>query len=537
LTEAVAEAPDQVEEEPSKKRWTSGDIDGVMAAYIMLRLLLVVGLLLPTAIPMFGSAEPMFKASNWHFGLAAAMFGFMGFSAALLPRFGNSVSFRWSQLFLDTIFATALILSTQGPVSPFFPLYFLNIVAAAWILSSAAAVLMAALDATFYGAVLWLVGPDALGEVLGTTVPIYVWVAFQVLAFFLVGILSGLLSSKLRTTTLALAQQQEAQAELEARYEQVMGDLPTGVLIVDPEGVIRNQNPFAMSTLGDLLERSLEEVLLVEDEPWEQLISRDGERVSVRCSRGQLEGGGQVVLVEDVTLLREMEVVIAREERLAAVGRLAAGLAHEIRNPLASLSGSVQLLRDETKDPLYDIVLREVQRLNDLVEDFLDTARPVRLSLSQTDPGAIIGEVTATFRNDERYKGRRVVRTQAKRLPAIVVDPGRFRQVIWNLLLNGAQATPDYGTVSIRAEVEGDGLVVEVEDDGMGIHPDRLERIFDPFYTTRSGGTGLGLANVDRIVRAHGGDIQVFSSPGKGTRFRLRFPLSGPDFAEELEEE
>ena len=129
------------------------------------------------------------------------------------------------------------------------------------------------------------------------------------------------------------------------------------------------------------------------------------------------------------------------------------------------------------------------------------------------------------------------MRTQATRLPAIVVDPGRFRQVIWNLLLNGAQATPDYGTVSIRAEVEGDGIVVEVEDDGMGIHPDRLERIFDPFYTTRSGGTGLGLANVDRIVRAHGGDIQVFSSPGKGTRFRLRFPLSGPDFAEGLEEE
>jgi two-component system sensor histidine kinase PilS (NtrC family) len=499
-----------------------------MAAYIMLRLVLVLCLLVPTVTPLFGTKDPLLEASNWHFGLAAAMFGVMGFSAALLPRFGNTTWFRWSQLFLDTVFAAALILSTQGPVSPFFPLYFLNIVAAAWLLSSAAAVLMAALDATSYGAVLWLVGPDALQEVLGSAVPIYVWVVFQVLAFFLVGILSGLLASKLRLTTEALAQQQVVQAELVARHEQVMDELPAGVLIVDSAGTIRSQNPFASRLLGNVLSQLLEEVLQVEEDGWEQVINRPDGLISVRCSRGQLQGGGQVVLVEDVTHLREMEAAVARDERLAAVGRLAAGLAHEIRNPLASLSGSVQLLRDETGEPLYDIVLREVQRLNDLVEDFLDTARPVRLALAQTDPGTIIGEVAAAFRNDERYKGRRVVRTQASPLPEVLVDPGRLRQVIWNLLLNGAQATPDYGTISILASLDGDHLVVTVQDDGAGIPQDRLQRIFDPFYTTRTGGTGLGLANVDRIVRAHGGRIAVSSEPGKGTVFRLRFPIKGP---------
>lgn len=502
--------------------------DRTMAAYILLRLILVLGLLIPTALPLFGSNEPLFRASNWHYGLAAGMFGIMGLSAALLQRLGHTNGFRWFQLLLDTVFATALILLTRGPVSPFFPLYFLNIVAAAWLVSSWASVLLAALDAVSYGAVLWLVGPEALAEVLGTAVPIYVWVAFQVLAFFLVGILASLLASKIRLTTEALAQQQEAQAVLVDRHERVMNELPAGVLIVDPQGVVRGQNPFVTKTLGELDGVSIEQLLPNDEAQGEQTIRGPDSDIAVRYSRGQLQDGGQVVLFEDVTRLREMEAAVARDERLAAVGRLAAGLAHEIRNPLASLSGSVQLLRDETKDPLYDIVLREVQRLNDLVEDFLDSARPVRLSFAKADPGKIIGEVTAAFRNDERYRGRRVVRTQANRLPEIVVDPGRFRQVLWNLLLNGAQATPDYGTISITAEVEADELVVLVQDDGVGIQPDHLQRIFDPFYTTRSGGTGLGLANVDRIVRAHGGAIGVTSELGKGTCFRLGFPLGGP---------
>jgi two-component system sensor histidine kinase PilS (NtrC family) len=234
-------------------------------------------------------------------------------------------------------------------------------------------------------------------------------------------------------------------------------------------------------------------------------------------------------LLEDVTRLREMEAIVEREERLGAVGRLAAGLAHEIRNPLASLSGSVQLLRDENPSPLYDIALREVKRLNELVEEFLDSARPVRLAVERVDPGLIIADVVASFKNDPRFQGRRVVRNRVRSVPAVRMDGSRFRQVLWNLLLNAAQATADYGNIEITAEQEGDDtLIVRVSDDGVGIAPDRLLRIFDPFYTTRSGGTGLGLANVDRIVRAHGGSVEVLSEPGKGAAFVLRFPIGGP---------
>ena len=119
-----------------------------------------------------------------------------------------------------------------------------------------------------------------------------------------------------------------------------------------------------------------------------------------------------MIVVDDVTRLREMEAVVEREERLGAVGRLAAGLAHEIRNPLASLSGSVQLLREVNPSPLHDIVLREVTRLNDLVEQFLDSARPVSLDMQPTQPDVIIGDVATSFRNDPRFHGRRVVRTR-----------------------------------------------------------------------------------------------------------------------------
>jgi two-component system sensor histidine kinase PilS (NtrC family) len=278
-------------------------------------------------------------------------------------------------------------------------------------------------------------------------------------------------------------------------------------------------------------------VLSVNGSAWEELYPSGDSVRSLLCSRSGLEDGGSVVFIEDVTRLREMEAVVARKERLSAVGRLAAGLAHEIRNPLASLSGSVQLLRDEGRSPLHDIVLREVKRLNELVEEFLDSARPVRLSIERVKPGDIIGDVSTSFRNDPRYQGRRVLRARAARLPDVLMDGARFRQVIWNLLLNAAQATPDYGRITIDCVVEGPQLRIDITDDGVGIDPFALRRIFDPFYTTRSGGTGLGLANVERIVRAHDGTIEVESTPGEGTSFTIRLPLGGPSASSRTEEQ
>ncbi len=504
-----------------------GDAPGPrpLARYILLRLLLGLALLGLALVALLDrpSLSPDLQRE---FALTAGMFLVMGVSAALLPRFGHRPWFLWSQMLVDGLFAVGLVSFTGGPLSPFFPLFFVNVVAAAFLLPPRGPLLVALADTAAYG--LFIAGQGAAGVQAAfdnNVLQAYSQLVLQGFAFLLVGMLSSTLSGNVRRARTALAEQAQAAAALRERHARILEEVDTGVLVTDAQGRVVDANPAARDLLVAPLGYPLVGLLEPQGRRWEEQRPLSGELRSLLCSRSPLADGGEVVVVQDVTRLRQMEAAVAREERLGAVGRLAAGLAHELRNPLASLSGSVQLLRDEGASPLHDIVLREVKRLNELVEEFLDSARPVRLDPSPTDAGALIGDVTAAFRNDARYKGRRLLRTAAQRLPLVPLDAARFRQVLWNLLLNAAQATPDYGTITVNARVDGAALEVVVEDDGVGIDMIALQRIFDPFYTTRSGGTGLGLANVERIVRAHGGTIAVTSVPGQGTRFVLRFPL------------
>ncbi|MFT4979318.1 MAG: signal transduction histidine kinase [Myxococcota bacterium] len=251
-----------------------------------------------------------------------------------------------------------------------------------------------------------------------------------------------------------------------------------------------------------------------------------GEERWLSGRRRPLEGGGEVYILEDITRLHEMEAQVKRDERLAAVGRFAASLAHEIRNPLASLSGAVQLLEEREANPLHRIVLREVQRLNSLVEDFLESARPLELKRTSVDLVELLEEVAEAFRHDPRCQGLREVKLSLSPMPQLQADPARLRQVLWNLLVNAAQATEDGGQIDIHGGPSLDGVRLVVADDGAGIPAEKKLRIFDPFYTTRAGGTGLGLAIVDWIVRAHGGEIRVESTLGVGTAFIITLQSS-----------
>jgi two-component system sensor histidine kinase PilS (NtrC family) len=237
---------------------------------------------------------------------------------------------------------------------------------------------------------------------------------------------------------------------------------------------------------------------------------------------------GHVVAVEDLTSVRAMEETLKRSEKLAVVGALAAGLAHELRNPLASMSGSIQLLQDgqalgDEERHLMSIVLREADRLNGLVRDFLQFARPAPNQLERLDLREVVSHTATLFRNDPVRKSVELAEALPEELP-VVADAGQLGQVLWNLLTNAAEALPDGGRVQLRGRVEGERVVLEVEDDGPGIAPDDLPHIFEPFYTTKAGGTGLGLAIVYSIVEGHHGEVAVESAEGKGTRFRLRLP-------------
>lgn len=245
------------------------------------------------------------------------------------------------------------------------------------------------------------------------------------------------------------------------------------------------------------------------------------------------ERAGAVVLLQDVTQERELELRARRSERLAAVGQLAAGAAHEIRNPLTAIKGFIQLIgrRLEGETAGYiDIVLQEIERIESIVNDLLLLARQPRLRLRRVEVGALLQRLVDMIRLDETARSCAIELVVTDPLPGVVADEGQLRQVFLNLIRNGLDAMPEGGRLQVRAfsDPGAKTVVVEIEDCGPGIPPEHLGRIFDPFFSTKEGGTGLGLAVSYGIVRNHGGHIDVDSEPGRGTRMRVALPVDGP---------
>jgi two-component system sensor histidine kinase PilS (NtrC family) len=244
---------------------------------------------------------------------------------------------------------------------------------------------------------------------------------------------------------------------------------------------------------------------------------------------------GRVVIFQDLTPIRQMEERVKIADRLAGVGELAAGLAHEIRNPLASIAGSSQMLRESVASSgesatLLDIIGRESRRLNGLITDFLAYTGPSQRNTIRLDMAVLLREVASAVRAGEaREKG---VAVELAPLDALLVegDGEQLKQVAWNLVRNGVQAAPVGGKVVIDGFEQirhGSRYVVAmVVDDGVGIAPGIHEKIFNPFFTTKEGGTGLGLSISQRIVHQHKGFIEVRSAPGKGCAFSVFLPAA-----------
>jgi two-component system sensor histidine kinase PilS (NtrC family) len=213
------------------------------------------------------------------------------------------------------------------------------------------------------------------------------------------------------------------------------------------------------------------------------------------------------------------------------LGRISANIAHEIRNPLASITGAVEALRHgagfgpEERDKLHAIVLRESERLNGIIEDFLAYARPTRRSPRRADVGAVLEEVLLLLEHRPLPEGVKIVRAFEAPLWADL-DPGALRQAIWNLCLNAVEAMPGGGELTIAAVQSPESLELSVTDTGHGIAAHDLGQLFEPFFSTKPEGNGLGLALVHRVVRDHGGTVDVQSEPSVGTTFTLTLPVT-----------
>ena len=239
---------------------------------------------------------------------------------------------------------------------------------------------------------------------------------------------------------------------------------------------------------------------------------------------------GDVLLIQDISELRQLETELRRNERLAALGRMAAGVAHELRNPLSSIKGLAVLLRakvvgDREGIQTADILVQEVERLNRGISELLDYARPEKLQKNLVSLTSILEKAATLVRLDAEDMGISITVTNTLKDDLIPVDADKMNQVLLNLLLNAIQAMPDGGRISIRTERAGNTVVIVVEDDGEGIPEDDLARVFDPYFTTKSDGSGLGLALSAKIIEEHGGTISLESNLGRGTRVVFSIPL------------
>ena len=236
-------------------------------------------------------------------------------------------------------------------------------------------------------------------------------------------------------------------------------------------------------------------------------------------------------LSEVYTQLQQSFEQLRRADRLSALGELSAGLAHEVRNPLGSIEGAVQILgrrdlAEETRQEFKEMASREIARLKGLVSNFLEFARPQAPRVVASDVGLLLQSVAKLASETARMAQVEIVVGPAETWPSISVDPEQIRQVLLNLTINATQAMPKGGQIRLRAFQDGESVRIEVEDEGVGIPTEDVERVFDPFYTTRSNGTGLGLPIAYQIVNQHGGHIAARKNPVRGMTFVVTLPVA-----------
>jgi two-component system sensor histidine kinase PilS (NtrC family) len=375
-------------------------------------------------------------------------------------------------------------------------------------------------------------------------------------AFLLSGALSGLLGEDIRRTRQRVQAREDDLQKLELFHKHVVDNIPSGILTADTAGKINLINDTACQILGvrrkDATGKPVEGLLsgleLVDARggaplPRSEITIRraDGAEIFLGFSLSPLKDAvgkviGRVVIFQDLTPVKQMQERVRIADRLAGVGELAAGLAHEIRNPLASIAGSSQMLREAPDMPedsrtLLDIIERESTRLNGLISDFLAYTRPSLRNVGLVNLTDLVGEVAEAVRAGEGREKEVEVEMPAVADLFVDGDAEQLKQVLWNLVRNAVQATPSGGRVRLDlfSQVrQGERYaVMTVADSGKGIDPKVTSKIFNPFFTTKEGGTGLGLAISQRIVQIHKGFIEVRSTPGVGTVFSVFLPENG----------
>ncbi len=373
-----------------------------------------------------------------------------------------------------------------------------------------------------------------------------IWIAVVLALIGCSGLISLFLAYRYRATRVSLSR-------VQAFSDHLVENMPIGLIAVDNDGRIIAFNAAASTILelpiSDVLNRSVAKILpavcmeMIENIKRHQKILEkeldcpihDGRMIPLEVIASMLEEKGDkrgvVILFRDMTEIRSLKAEVIRSQRLAAVGNLAAGVAHEIRNPLSSIKGFATYFKERYRHIPEDcqtaeIMVNEVERLNRVITQLLELARPVALNYQKTSLVPLIRHSLKMIENQAQAKGI-VLMAEEVTDTALCIDPDKIKQVLLNLFLNAAAAMENGGILQIKSfPVDNRFLRVTIGDTGTGIPKEDLSRVFDPYFTTKSSGTGLGLAVVHKIMEAHNGEISIESEPGKGTIVTLVFPMT-----------
>jgi two-component system sensor histidine kinase PilS (NtrC family) len=502
--------------------------------------------------------DPFFFLIGVTYGLSVVFFA----TLRLIDRFPWLAD---AQLAGDALLVSGFIGLTGGIVSYFSSLYLLPIIAASLIRFRRGALLLAAVSVILYlglvaaqylGAFPAWLGGDSLA--LPSQQFAQYTIAINLFGFFAVALLSGSLAERLRSADARLQVASHEIQDLRAFNEYVIDGLLSGLVTADAENRVLTFNKASTLITGIPVDQAIGqdagEVLQLPADLRTRLATLAQTRslrveLEYRAGDGRLLDIGLMVTMialpngrngylftfQDVTELRRLERTARLQQRLAAVGEMAAGIAHEIRNPLAAMSGSMQMLRQELplseeQAQLMDIVLRESDRLNDTIRSFLAYARPQKFSVTRLDISKVVRDAATLLRNSPEARPDHVIDVAVPQEPVWYdADENQIRQIVWNVASNGLRAMPAGGRLLLSAGMEstdgGDEVVLSVQDEGHGIPAEELDNIFQPFRSSFEKGTGLGLAIVHRAVSDYGGVIQVSSTVGTGTTVRVRFPV------------
>lgn len=530
---------------------------------MVLRLTVATVTLLVSILLQVREGEGFFSTPMRGLYLFAGLAYLLAFVYAVLEhQVRDQVRFAIVQIAGDLVLLSGIVLITGGAASPFIILYFLIIIGAGILFYRTGSLITAGASAVLYGVaagapliprVAAFIDPDgAILAMSGSAVGYRHLLA--VFSFFLVAFLASFLAESMRRMGEQLTLASASLADLERRNEHILQSIASGLVTVGLDGRItycnRAAERIAQVQASAVVGLAFDEVFRMPAGlagPWRNpkslagaplrvdglIAGRDGDHLlgmTFSPLHDDREGASGVICAfQDLTRIRQMEEQVRRTDRLAAIGELAAGMAHEIRNPLASLSGSITMLSEELQlegmgRELMEIVTSEVSRLDALISDFLGFASPREPLVCQTDLSALV-RATATLLRQSHQGPWQVEVSEKGVLPAVAeVDPNLVRQVFWNLSRNAIEAMPAGGLLEIVVAAADDSVTIAFADAGIGIPAAAMSKIFTPFFSTKERGTGLGLAIVFKIVEAHHGRVDVESATGRGTTVRVVFP-------------